>query len=376
MNRSYKKYIYQLIICFLLLLSLGLGYLLYFHLRKNASVALSDTITLNAMPIKIENITVTHDYVGYTEAINQVQIIPYLSGYLDKISIKPGQFVKENDLLLTIEDSEYKAKLDMAQASVLEAEASFNYNKNYYERVQKSGAKAFSVVDIENAKNNYLQAEANLKNAYANKDFAEINYNYTRIKAPISGLVGNFDLSHGNYVTPNGHSLLDIVQTDPIRVVFSLTDAEYLDYIKQNNTFKDSVINLVLSNGKTFKYTGHIEYTDNKINKPTNALAVYAYFENEDNELLPNAYVTVEILKTFKDSVFIDRNLVVMEPEGNYLPIGREGKIIMQPVQILAEKENKYILKNSFKANDLIVLDKISDIPPQTKIHFNNVKSL
>lgn len=375
MDKSFKRYIYQLIIGFLVLVSLALGCLLYWHLRKNTSDVLSEAVTLNVIPIKSEDVDIIRDYVGYTEAINQVQIIPYLSGYLNKISVKPGQFVKENDLLLTIEDSEYKAKLDMAHASVLQAEASFNYNKNYYERVQKSGSKAFSAVDIENAKNNYLQSEAELKSAYANKNLAEVNYNYTKIMAPISGLVGNFNLSHGNYVTPNGESLLHIVQINPIRVVFSLTDEEYLNHIEQKTAFKDSVINLTLSNGKPFKYTGHIEYTDNQINKPTNSLAVYAYFENKDNELLPNAFVTVEILKTFKDSVFIDRNLVKMETDGNYLTIGRNGRVVIEPVQILAEKENKYILKNSFKPNDVIILDDITDLPPRAKIHFNLIKS-
>lgn len=375
MDKSFKHHIYQLIIGVLVFVSLALSCLLYWHLKKNVSASLSETFTLNALPIKGEDIAVTRNYVGYTEAINQVQIIPYLNGYLDKISVKPGQFVKENDLLLTIEDSEYKAKLDMAQATVLQAEASFNYNKNYYERVQKSGKNAFSAVDIENAQNNYLQSEAELKSAYANKSLAEVNYSYTKIAAPISGLVGNFNLSHGNYVTPNGESLLHIVQTNPIRVVFSLTDEEYLNQIKQEKNFKDSVINLILSNGKLFKYTGHIEYTDNQINKPTNSLAVYAYFENKDNELLPNAFVTVEILKTFKDSVFVDRNLVKMEADGNYLTIGRGNQILIEPVQILAEKENKYILKNSFKPNDVIILDDIADLPPHAKIHFNIIKS-
>jgi len=375
MGKSFKRHIYQLIIGFLVFVSLALSCLLYWHLRKNVSDVLQKTVTLKALPIKGEDIAVTRNYVGYTEAINQVQIIPYLSGYLDKISVKPGQIVKENDLLLTIEDSEYKAKLDMANASVLQAEASFNYNKNYYERVQKSGTKAFSAIDIENAQNNYLQSDAALKSAYANKNLAEVNYNYTKITAPIAGLVGNFNLSHGHYVTPNGECLLNIVQTNPIRVVFSLTDKEYLEHLEQGTAFKDSVINLILSNGKPFKYAGHIKYTDNQINKPTNSLAVYAYFENKDNELLPNAFVTVEISETFKDSVFIDRNLVKMEADGNYLPIGRNGQIIIEPVQILAEKENKYILRNSFKPNDVIILDDIADLPPQTKIHFNLIKS-
>ena len=98
---------------------------------------------------------------------------------------------------MTIEPSEYIAKRDIAKASVLEAQASFDYNINYYERVLKAGKKSFSEIEIDNAKNNFSQAEAKLKSSLANLLLAEVDYNYTIIKAPISGLVGNFDLSIG-----------------------------------------------------------------------------------------------------------------------------------------------------------------------------------
>ena len=110
---------------------------------------------------------------------------------------------------------------------------------------------------------------------------ADVNYSYTIIKAPISGLVGNFTLSTGDYVAPNSGALLSIVQTDPIRVVFSLTDTEYLNMKDGGSLFKDSVIKLRLPNGRQYEYAGEFKYTNNELNKSTNSLAVYAYFKNQ-----------------------------------------------------------------------------------------------
>lgn len=372
MINKFERQIYIVLLAFLLLLTLSLGGFIFYRLYdvKKYSAPSSAAISLKALPIRGEDIVIKTSYVGYAEAINQVQIVPYISGYLDKIAIQPGQTVHRGEALLTINDSEYQAKFEAANAAVMQAKAAFNYSKDYYERVQKTGKKAFSEIDIDNAKNNFLQAEANLMSARANKKYAEVNLQYTKINAPISGLIGNFTLSPGDYVSPAQSSLLTIIQTSPIRVVFSLTDIEYFNLKKDNSLFKNSVIKLTLPNGKPFKYTGHFQYTDNKINKNTNALAVYAYFENDDNDLLPNTFVTVDVYHTLDNAVAINKNQIKMTNDGYFINIGRNHHLVLLPVQILAEKDNQYIIKNDFQTGDVLVTDNVADITDKTEVNF------
>lgn len=374
MENKNERFVYILLLLILCLASFGLGFYMFkmSDAKEARPVPVNDSITLNAKPIMPGDVTVTNSYVGYAEAINQVQIIPYISGYLQEIPVKAGQFVREGELLITIEPNEYKAKLDAAEASVLQAEAAFAYNQNYYDRVQKSGKKAFSEIEIDNARNNFLQSQAVLKNAEANRALAEVNYGYTKIKAPISGLVGNFTLSPGDYVSPGNGTLLNIVQTDPIRIVFSLTDAEYLNMAQsEKNLFNDSIIRLKTANGKIFPYPGEFKYTDNEINKTTNSLAVYTYFKNDKNELLPNSFVTVEVEKIFKDSVILDKNFIKMETTGNFVVIARNNAITKVKVDIIADKNNQYVLKNTFNAGDLLILDDVSNLKNGANIHFD-----
>ncbi len=373
-NNEQKTYILLLLI--LCLLSFGLGYYIF---RKDQTseirpVPVNDSITLKAAPIQIKDTDIKNSYVGYVEAINQVQIIPYISGYVQDIAVNAGQNVKKGDQLLTIAPEEYKARLDAAEAAVMQTEASLQYNRNYYERVQKSGSRAFSEIEIDNAKNNFLQAEAAFKNAEANRALAEVNYNYTVIKSPIDGLIGNFNLSPGDYVAPNSGALLNIVQTNPIRIVFSLTDAEYLNMKEDGELFKNSVIQLKLANGTVFKFDGEFKYTDNKIDRNTNSLSVYSYFKNDNNELLPNAYVTVEVGRTFKDTVLLDKNRVKLLADGDYVTIIRDNKIYQQKVEILAAQDSRYILKNTFQNGDLLVLDDIGNLDNNAKFNINIVK--
>ncbi len=374
-NKNERK-IYIFLLLVLCLISLGMGYYIYQkeHSGEISPVPVNDSITLNVMPIIAQDVMVATNYVGYVEAINQVQIIPYINGYLKEIPVTAGQNVREGELLIVIEPEEYKARVDAADAAVLQAQASFAYNQNYYERVQKSGKRAFSEIEIDNAKNNFLQAQANLKNTQANKMLADVNYNYTIIKAPISGLVGNFTLSPGDYVAPNSGSLLSIVQTDPIRVVFSLTDTEYLNMKGSGELFKDSVIKLILPNGKQYAYDGEFKYTNNELNKSTNSLAVYTYFKNPQNELLPNAYVTVQINRVFKNTVLIDKSFVHLLADGNFVIIARNNQITRQKVNIFAEKGNQYVLENTFEPNDLLLLEDTGNIPQTAKLDFKIVK--
>ena len=374
MENKNERFVYILLLLILCLASFGLGFYMFkmSDAKEARPVPVNDSITLNAKPIMPGDVTVTNSYVGYAEAINQVQIIPYISGYLQEISVKAGQFVREGELLITIEPNEYKAKLDAAEASVLQAEAAFAYNQNYYDRVQKSGKKAFSEIETDNAKNNFLQSQAALKNAEANRALAQVNYGYTKIKAPISGLVGNFTLSPGDYVSPGNGTFLNIVQTNPIRVLFSLTDAEYLNMAQsEKNLFNDSIIRLKTANGKIFPYPGEFKYTDNEINKTTNSLAVYTYFKNDKNELLPNSFVTVEVEKIFKDSVILDKNFIKMETTGNFVVIARNNAITKVKADIIADKNNQYVLRNTFNAGDLLILDDVSNLKSGANIHFD-----
>lgn len=373
MRKHNRHLFYIFLIILLSLICLTLSCFIYFRLcqTKEIKQKTSQIRKVQALPIKNEDVVIKTSYVGHVQAINQVKIIPYISGYLNEIAVNAGQNVSKGDMLVTIDDKEYVAKLDAAKASVLQAEANFNYSKEYYDRVIKSGKRAFSEIDIDKAKDDFLQAEANLKATKANLALAEVNLGYTQIRAPISGLIGNFDLSNGDYVTPAGAVLLDIVQTNPIRVVFSLTDKEYLNFKNDKALFKDSVIKLTLANGKPFKYDGEFKYSDNEFDSKTNALAVYAYFQNNENELLPNAYVNVDVYKTFKDSVSIDKKFVSIKNNGYFIDIGRKGKIVRKNIQVIAEKDDNYIVRNTFKNGDLIVVNRDNGIPKGTKIQFD-----
>ena len=352
------------------LLLMFLGYL-----APKATLAASTQkqreLTLSVIPIEPQDITITSTYVGYVTPIKSVDLVPNVSGYIEDVFVQGGQDVKVGDNLVLIDQREYKADLNAAIAATTQAQANFNNAKVYYERIKKAGKKAISQTEFDNAKAEYLSALGNLEEAKANQAKAQVMYDYTVLQSSIDGVVGNVDLTKGNYVAPGSGALLSIIQYDPIRVVFSISDKEYLNEIaKQNGAplFAGEKIMLKLSNGNLYKPLGEFKFTDNSIDKATGSVAVYADFANPNHELMANAYVDVLLEKNVKDAVLVRQNYVVLSPDGNYVYTIKNNQLLKTPVTILDEQNGNYVLANRFAKGEYLVTDKVGNVGKDTKV--------
>lgn len=290
--------------------------------------------------------------------VHDVSVRPYISGFVDEIRVKGGSEVKAGDVMVIIDQAEYKARLDAAKAAVAQAEASFNNSSVYYQRMQKAGARAVSKTELDNAKASFLSAEAALEQAKAALAEAQVNYDYTVIRATIDGVVGDVPLSKGDYVSPE-NVLLTVIQYNPIRVVFSITDKDYLEEAGRPEMFAGETLRLKLADGAVYPQTGTFGYVDNQIDKSTNSIAVYADFANPDKRLVANAYVNVLVEKKYRGMV-VRKDLVYIEPDGSYIYVAGANGVVKTAVNILSEYgNNNYILKNTFTPGESIVLDKM-----------------
>lgn len=372
-----KKLYWRLLWLFLLLAVLVVVVLGSIRPAQTAVPSTPTEIKLRVIPLSTQNLTVKNKYVGYVTPIKSVLLQPQISGYLDKIWVQGGQEVKAGDNLVLIKQDEYQARLQAAIASVAQAQADYRNAEVYYRRLQKAGSKAVSPTELDNAKAAYLSAQAALKQAQSNQALAQVNLDYTLLQAPISGIVGNVDLTPGNYVSPSSGSLLSIIQYDPIRVVFSLSDKEYLHElsIDPQNMFAGKVIRLQLAGGLEYKPQGEFKFTANRLDRATNSIAVYADFPNPQHFLVANAYVDVVIEKELKDAYLIRQNYVTMTTDGSYVYTVKNNKLLKTPLLIAGESGSDYIVANRFAADEYLVIDKVGKLPPQARIIPQPVKA-
>lgn len=358
---------YLFIVILLIVAAFAAGYFLFAYRygkqqnQARQSVPASDTLALPAYPIKGSDIQFSKRYIGYVTPIHEAQVQPYINGFIEKIAVKGGEYVRKGDLLVVLQQDEYKAELASAYANILKAEANFTNAQTYYERIKKAGIKAVSPTELDNAQAQFLAAQAEFEQAKANYALAKVNYDYTIIRSPIDGIVGNVFLTIGNYVSPVTGPLLSIIQYDPIRVVFSITDKEYLEEITKTKPFSDDDITLQLANGAVYNQKGQFQYTDNSLNKTTNSISVYADFVNNGKTLVPNAYVTVWVKQMLPNALAVAKNLVLLEEDGSYVYVIRGGRIVKEKVKILASEDNKFIISDTFAQGDYLIEESVNE---------------
>lgn len=340
---------------------IGGGWFYWKHHNRQADKTVIPVETIfHAKPIIPQDITVDSDYIGYVVPINEVNVRPYINGFIKDVKVSGGADVKTGDELVVIEQGEYKARLNAAAAAIKQAQAAFNNAKIYYERIKRAGAKAVSKTEYDNAKASYLQAAAQLSQARADYDLAKINLNYTEIKATIDGIVGNVSLSSGDYISPSGEALFSIIQYDPIRVVFSITDKDYARESSKEDFFAGDEIKLRLADDTIYERPGKYQYADNQINKATNSIAVYADFANSQKKLIAGSYVTVLVARTYENIVLIPKNLVSLGVSENTIYTVYNGVISKKNVTVLGDYDNNYIVSGDFAADEALLLENVS----------------
>jgi len=296
-------------------------------------------------------------FIAKVEAINASDVTPQVSGYIDKVLFKDGSFVKEGDVLFVIDQARYKAAVSAAEASLEKAKATLKQIESDYNReLSLYKEKMLSKADLEVSESNLANAKANVKAAQASLDLAKLDLAYTEVRSPISGYVGKALMTKGNYTNAAVSKLARVIQMDPIRVVFSVTDKERLSGMDQVLTSNPD-IQVSLPNGETIEIAGASLFTDNEINADTATMAVYAQSTNADRKLIPGNYVNVTVSASkFMPSILIAQTAVAQDASGQYvMTVNAENIVVQKYITVGDVVENQYVVLSGLEEGDRVV---------------------
>ncbi len=294
---------------------------------KAAPPAGMPMVAVVVQEVTAKNVAPPREYIGRVEAIQAVDLAARVQGYLDRVEFKEGDMVTRGKKLYVIEQAPYQAQVEAKQAMVAKAEATLDHARKYLERVQSTTEASVAQTDLDAAEASVLEAEASLKEALANVKIARIDLDYTSIESPITGRIGKNNFTRGNLVGPDSGSLARIVQTDPIRVVYSVSENEFVS-VKMSHAKKANeeghtpaiIPSLRLPNGNMYPYNGTLTFVDNEVDPTTGTIAVRAEFPNLDGLLLPGEYVTAVIaLDTARISPVVPQAAVQEDKKGRYV---------------------------------------------------------
>ncbi len=326
--------------------------------------------------VKEQDVTPYQSVIGHVEAINSVSLQPQVSGYLEKVTFKEGSMVNAGDVLFVIEKAKYQATADLRKAELDSAKASLTkIEKDYYRQKSLNQQKYASEAKLDEAYSSLLQARAAVKQAEANYKLAEIDLGYAEIKAPFSGKIGKAKVTEGNFVSTSSGVLATLVQVNPIRITFSITDKQMTDFLQ--STIKNGRVNtrVELPNGKVVRMTSTSEFIDNTIDTNTATIAVYGEFSNDDGILVPGSYVNMNIDSGApQQAIVISQASVGQDEHGNYVMVVNDDGIVEQRRVALGEvMGDRQIAKLGLKAGDRIIVQGLQKVSDGTKVRAENV---
>jgi len=331
-----------------------------------------------AVPIA-RDVTGYFESTGNTAAVNSVDLVARVQGFVQAISYKDGDLVKKGTSLFTIEPEPYRLKVDAAKASVNGAQASLAQAEADLKRQAQlvpSQSTALSLYDQALAQRD--SARANLQSAQANEKQAEITYDYTNVAAPFDGVVSARQVSIGELVgaatTPT--VLSTIVQLDPIWVNFNVSEADVLrvraDLKKQGRTTAD-VIGMAVEIGtqteSSFPHSGKLDYVAPTVDATTGTLAARAVLPNADRALLPGLFVKVRIPLRPRPALLVPDVAIGANQAGRYvLVVNKDDVVEQRKVEVGQPVGELRVIDSGLTKDDRVVVGGIVRAIPGQKV--------
>ncbi len=318
------------------------------------------------------NIAPKKTYIGHVEPIKSVNLMPQITGYVEKVLFEEGTIVNEGDILFVIEQERYIANVSLREAELASAKANLVRAERDYKRQSSLSKQNYaSKATLDNAESAYLQAKAAVAQAQASLDLAKIDLGYTEIKAPISGRIGKALVTEGNYVASTLQTLARIVQTNPIRVAFSVTDKDMLS-MRQTYGGKGEALQteLVLSNGTVLVNNLRSRFTDNEVNSETATIAVYAEYNNDQDLLIPGNYVDIRIgKKEAQVALLVPQGALAQDQHGNYVMVVTDDGIAEQRRVELGEIiGDKQVVLSGLNADEKVIIQGLQKVREGQKV--------
>jgi RND family efflux transporter MFP subunit len=326
-----------------------------------------------------QDVTRYYEATGNAAAVNSVDLVARVQGFVQAISYTDGDFVKKGTSLFTIEPEPYRLKVEAAKASVTSAQASLVQAQQEYDRQAALVAKQVSTqANYDKALAQRDSAQADVQSAQANEKQAEINLGYTNVTAPFDGVVTARQVSIGQLVGASSPPtvLATIVELNPIWVNFNASERDVQDVratlASRGQTVADLIgmpVDVGLQNEAGYPHKGKLDYTAPDVDPSTGTLPGRAVLENGDRSLLPGYFVRIRIPGKPRPALLVPDVAIGSDQGGRYVLVVNKDNIVEQrkvePGQLVGDLR---VIENGLTKDDRVIVGGIMQAIPGQKV--------
>lgn len=289
-----------------------------------------------------DSVTIYKNYPGTLTANREVQLVARVNGYLRSKNYQSGSYVRQGDVLFTIEDGNYRDAVSRAQSDVATAEANLNYARSHYHALceaQKSDA--VSRMEVEQGLSTLNDCEASLASARANLKTARTQLSYCTVRAPFNGHITAASYDVGAYLGGEGApvALAEIFEDDTMIANFAIDDASSLAGIQRNIKDGDVDYNRIplnFSDTLSHRYTAQLDYLSPKVSTSTGTVQLQAVIDNPDGELRSGMFVSVDLPAENEPHALLIKDASISSDQlGKYVYVVNDSnKVVYTPINV------------------------------------------
>jgi len=294
-----------------------------------------------------------------------VEIRPQVDGYLQKMYVDEGAYVKAGQPLFKINDAPYIEQLNNTKASLQFAQASLQRAQVELDRLTPLVENnVISEVQLKTAKANYEAARASVNQNKAMVSAAEINVGYTVIKAPVSGYIGKIPYKTGALVGKSAVDPLTVLSdVSEVYAYFSLSENDYIAFKNQfaGNSIEEKlqhvpVVELVLANDSLYTTKGRIETVEGQFDETTGSISFRATFPNASGTLRTGNTGKIRIPTLYTSALVVPQEATYEIQDKVFVyVVGDSNKVAGTPINISGKTANYYFVDKGLSAGTRIV---------------------
>ena len=367
-----------------------------------------------------KDVPIYSEWIGTLDGLVNADIKAQVSGYLMKQDYTEGSFVQKGQLLFEIDPGPFQAALNQAKGQLAQANGQVAQTKAQLTQTEAQLAvaeanqvrtqldvdrytplakqQAITQQDLDNATQNNLASKAQVQaakaqietaraqiqaataavqSAAATVENAQLNLGFTRLTSPIDGIAGQAQQQVGALVNPSSGPVTTVSTVNPIKVYFTASEQEYLDFHRRYSTEaslqaerKQLRLELILADGTVYPQPGSFYFADRQVNQGTGAIRIAGLFPNPGNLLRPGQYGRVRTSTRTKQGALLIPQRAVTELQGNYqvAVVDNENKIAIRNVKPSDRVGNQWIIDEGLKPGERVVAEGVQKVRPGTPV--------
>ncbi len=376
--------------------------------RTSGAVAAAPPLQVQVADVEQRNVPLYKEWIGTLDGMVNADIKAQVSGYLTEQAYTEGTFVKKGQLLFQIDPRPVQAALDQARghlaqsegqleqarAQFAQAEAGVAVAEANQKRVQLdvdrytplARAEAITQQDLDNATQNNMAAKAQLQEAKAQVatskaqitatlaaveadkaavETARINLGFTRLTSPIDGIPGIAQLQVGALVSPASGAITTVSTVDPIKVYFTVSEQEYLEYTrrfptaeKRQENNRHLELELILADGTVYPHKGKVYFADRQVDVRTGAIRIAGLFPNSGNSLRPGQYGRVRTATQVQSGALLVPQQAIFDLQGTHqiAVVDSANRVTIRAATLGDTVGHQWIVRDGVKSGERVIV--------------------